>query len=89
MVSRRGAMFLDEHCQQAWRPVDVSIMLEAKGHLRSYFAWPKIAGQLTATGRLAGSLHFNSAKFAAVEKPKPRLSLLVRDSTTWDWIEDK
>jgi hypothetical protein len=69
MVTLRAAKFLDAHCQQVWRPIDVSYMKEGENYLRMYFADPRFAFQLTADHKLDGSLHFDAGRFAAVEKP--------------------
>lgn len=87
MVSLKGAKFLDEHCQQAWRPIDVSYMLEGEGHLRTYFAEPKICGQLTASGRLDGSLHFDKDSFTLPEKPQGN-TVVVADGVSWRYAEE-
>jgi GR25 family glycosyltransferase involved in LPS biosynthesis len=84
MVSARAARFLDEHCQQAWRPIDVSFMVEARGRLKTYFASPKLASQLTATGKMAGSLHFDAAKFTEPAKEAERLEMQDVGGM-WDW----
>jgi hypothetical protein len=86
LVSLKGAKFLDEHCQQAWRPIDVSYVLEGRGRLRNYFAWPKIANQLTASGKQAGSLHFSVDKFAEVEKAKGGATV-ISNGDSWYYAD--
>lgn len=87
MVSLNGARFLDKHCQQAWRPIDVSIMVEGANVLKNYYAWPKIAEQLTASGKQAGSLHFDAKEFAEVEKPKGGATIIA-NGDSWKYAEE-
>lgn len=95
LVSAKGAKFIDDHCQQAWRPIDVSYMVEAAGYGKStanlpcYYADPPICTQLTAHGRLDGSLHFDRSRFAAPAKPVEEYELIVIDSTTWGYVKRK
>lgn len=88
MVSLKGARFLDEHCQQAWRPIDVSIMVEGAGRLKMYFAHPKIAGQLTASGKMPGSLHFGAESFVAPSKADGGTTIIA-DGDSWRYEDGK
>lgn len=84
MVSERAARVLDERCQQAWRPIDVSYMLESRGRLKTYYANPKICEQLTQSGKLAASLHFDASKFTPIPETPTPLTMRLENGR-WDW----